>query len=210
MLDLLQRNVELNGLQHRATVQQLDWGAEGAARLLPLMSPSAPRCVIAADVVYPDTTDDSMQRLLDTVSALLSSSPAAQPGSLPASACQSSTPSLLSSFLCSYVNRSPATSRRFLRIVQQRGFHCGNVPLSRLTPLPSRQQLQKGEQEEDVQLHLQHLAGYLLLMTPSTAAADWISHEPFLTMCSEPEAQTASQLCEEEQSADSVFALLDI
>lgn len=177
--ELMQQNVALNSLQDRASVADLDWGIEGARKLMQQHSPtaavaesstssaaaaaasSAPASaapaaapfvwdpssalIIAADVVYPDTSDEALIALFQTVETLLqrpddastaaaSSASTAVPSSDASSASSNSLPfPLRGSFICAYLSRDSATSRRLLEAAANAGFEARPVDQSMLS-----------------------------------------------------------------------------
>ena len=174
VLDLLRLNVHSNQLsQHRAGVHHLDWGAADARALLQaLPPPHVVHCVIAADVVYPDTADECMQRLFDTVLTLLHSCP-------PPSSTSSSP--LHGAFVLSYVNRSSSTSRRLFDVAAARGFHCTAVPMEGVIEEEETRERSGDEGERTLEQEMQGLTGAVLLFRPD-GTSEWRSSETFLSM----------------------------
>ena len=176
VLNLLRHNVQLNQLTHRASVHQLDWGAAADAQALlqSLPPPHVVHCVIAADVIYPDTSDLSMHRLLDSALTLLQACP-------PPS---SSSSRLQRSLVLSYVNRSSLTSHRFFDVAAARGFHCTPVPAAAF--LEEEQTKQESGEEEGgertLQQEMQGLMGYSVLLLRPHGSSEWRSSEPFVAM----------------------------
>ena len=184
VLAVVQRNIELNQLIGAASSHVLEWGAEGAQALVST-SRLPVSLVVAADVVYPDTTDDSLHALFETVTSLLdSSSPSTQTPPL------SSTPlasPLYGRFVLSYVNRSAATCRRFLLIAHSHGYTA--------THIPQAIYLVDEQQREAMATELQQLQGYILVFHAAdetqraTGDADWLHAEPFVSMMASEQAQ---------------------
>jgi hypothetical protein len=158
LLELMSENIQLNHLEATASVHDLDWSIAGARTLMHAYSndahahsknapdvtddsdPSPPRaiwscsraCVLAADVVYPDTSDAALVALFDTVHTLLgpidpNDEDAAATASGPESASvDSASPAspgpplpqlprtLTGRFICSYFSRDAATTKRML------------------------------------------------------------------------------------------------
>jgi len=173
VLDVIDRNVGLNQLSATASSHVLEWGDSGARSLLEsLQLPSAFTSVIAADVIYPDTTDECMHALFDTVTALLPSSPT--------STSASSTAALHGRFVLSYVNRSAATCRRFL--------HCAHSHHYTATHVPQSAYLVDSRQQQEMSTELQQLHGYILLFERvgqqqwATDDVRWLEVEPFASM----------------------------
>ena len=207
VLDVIDRNIAANQLSSvTASSHLLEWGSSGARELLKHRSPIT--VVVAADVIYPDTTDDSMHALFDTVTALLSSSSSslssvATTGSSTATAPASSISSspLHGRFVLSYVNRSAATCRRFLRIAHSHHYVATHVPQP--TYLVDR------EQHQTMETELQQLRGYILVMerVEETEQQDveegdsnWLQVEPFVSMmASESSARGQSEQQQQQQ-----------
>ena len=175
VLDVIDRNIALNRLSTTASSHMLEWGSNGTSSLLTSMQQHCPvSVVIAADVIYPDTTNDSMHALFDTVTQLLSSS-------APSVSTAASSPSpLYGRFVLSYVNRSSSTCRRFLHIAHSHHFIATHVPQSVY--------LVDSQQQQTIKTELQQLHGYILLFDrldeqqQTTDGAGWLEVEPFVSM----------------------------
>ena len=173
VLDLLHLNVQSNLLSHKAAVHSLDWGTADAQTLLQaLPPPHLIHCVIAADIIYPDTTDCTIHRLLDTVVTLLHPCPPSSSSSSP----------FHRSFVLSYVNRSSSTSRRFFDIAAARGFHCTQVPVGEFGEEEERREGSGEEGERTLEQEMQGLMGYAVLIFRPDGTTEWRSTEPFLSM----------------------------
>lgn len=89
--------------------------------------------VIAADVVYPDTTDATMDALFQTADGLLGPRPTCTDAGDPTNPNPidvelTSIPSLTGSFLCSYSSRDSRTTLRLLHAARRNSFECRVVP----------------------------------------------------------------------------------
>ena len=194
VLELLQHNVRMNQLApHTAVVHPLDWGCAGALALLAaLLPPPIIHCVIAADVIYPDTSTAVMHRLLDTVVTLLQGSALPTPTSSP----------FQRTFVLSYVQRSASTSRRFFDAVNERGMQCTHVDSSSFVE-SERGHVPEGERSLDEEM--QGLKGFVLIIRMG-GGGEWRSTEPFTALCElqkEDEAQYhgAVTTAEEDEAA---------
>ena len=172
VLAVLDRNIALNQLSATASSHALEWGSVGASALSQsLHQQHTPvSLVIAADVIYPDTTDDSMHALFDTVTTLLSSASSSTPSSSP----------LYGRFVLSYVNRSASTCRRFLHIAHSHHYAATHIPQSTY--------LVDCQQQQDISTELQQLHGYVLLLERVEGGQQgrdgvlWLDVEPFVSM----------------------------
>lgn len=198
VLAVIDRNIALNRLSTTASSHVLEWGSSSARCLIEsLQLPSPVSVVIAADVVYPDTTDDSIHALFDTVTTLLSSSSS--------SASASSCSPLHGRFVLSYVNRSAATCRRFLHIAHSHHYTATHVPLSTY--------LVDTQQQQAMSTELQQLHGYILLFERVdeqqwvAGEVGWMEEEPYVSMMAserngggESEQQQRAVVADEDES----------
>ena len=173
VLEVIDRNITLNQLALSASPHVLEWGCSGARTLLPTLRHLPPvSLVLAADVIYPDTTEESMHALFDTVTTLLSSASSS-------TATSSSSP-LHGRFVLSYVNRSASTCRRFLNIAHSHHYVATHIPPSTY--------LVTSQQQQQMSVELQHLHGYILVFEKvddeqlMTATAQWLEAEPFASL----------------------------
>ena len=173
VLDVIDRNIALNQLTAAASSHALEWSGSGARSLLASPMLNAPvSIVIAADVIYPDTADESMHALFDTVTALLSAAPS--------STFAPSTSPLYGRFVLSYVNRSAATCRRFLHIGHSHHYTATHISQSTF--------LFDDQQRQQMSTELQQLHGYILLFERTderrqeTSSMAWLETEPFASM----------------------------
>ena len=188
VLDVIERNIALNQLSAIALSHVLEWSSNSARSLLASMPPLSPfSVVVAADVIYPDTTDDSIHALFDTVTSLLYS--------VSSSTSASSASPLYGRFVLSYVNRSATTCRRFLHIAHSHHYTATHVPQS--TYRVDKQQQQHMDTE------LQHLMGYILIFSrvhetqQEGESVDWLKEEPFASMMTSEQGE--NEVCERQQ-----------
>lgn len=68
-IELLQHNIKLNNCQHNTNVIDLLWSTNNTVNAL--YSAPAYDLIIASDVIYPDTTNETMCELFDTIDVIL-------------------------------------------------------------------------------------------------------------------------------------------
>lgn len=159
LLDLMSENIAANDLTKKASVFNLDWSEEGARQLMRTYSTPTPgststdttsssttaaaatpsssewtpaqACVIAADVVYPDTSDEALVALFQTVDVLLGDRSRSNAAAVPEPVSSSSFPTgLTGAFVCSYFSRDADTTKRLLLAADTAGFDAEPVERS--------------------------------------------------------------------------------
>jgi hypothetical protein len=123
-LNLLDHAIAVNGF--KAITAKLEWGLQQAKELL-ANSCNGFETVFGADIVYPDTSDETLDALFETVNVLLKPDDTVLDATLlHGLASAASLPP--GCFVCSYVPRSELTTQRFLRTAYKKEWNCIHVP----------------------------------------------------------------------------------